>query len=379
MKKECPRLERINRIMYRVLHVVDSMGMGGIQAFIMNVYRTINKDEYQFDFLLNRHIENSYEKEIAELGGIIYFVPSRRKGILKNCRALNDFFMNHQGYIAIHMHESSLSYIEPLIQAKKNGCYTIIHSHSTGVNNSIIHRILHEINKKRIYKYANCCIACGELAREWMYGHTKVFDQSVIITNGIDIKKYTYDNEIREKYRKEFELEGKYVIGHVGRFSKVKNHDFLIDVFAEVLKIRNDAILMLVGDGTLRNKVDEKVNNLGLNENVLCLGARKDISNILQAIDVLVLPSFYEGFPVTVVEAEAAGVPVVMSDAITDEVMNKSNIIKLSLKESTSKWAEKICEHHNRAIDNSLLYEAGLDITETTKKLIQIYARNGGR
>lgn len=365
--------------MYRVLHVVDSMGMGGIQSFIMNVYRTINKDEYQFDFLLNRHVENSYEKEITELGGSIYFVPSRHKGILKNRIALNDFFMNHPEYTTIHMHESSLSYIEPLIQAKKNGRYAIIHSHSTGVNNSIIHRILHEINKKRIHKYADCCIACGGLAREWMYGHTKVFDQSIIITNGIDIKKYAYDNETREKYRKEFGLEGKYVIGHIGRFNRVKNHDFLIDIFSEVLKIRNEAVLMLVGDGDLRNEITEKVNNLGLNEKVLFLGARKDISSILQAIDVLVLPSFYEGFPVTVVEAEAAGVPVVMSDVITDEVMNKSNIIKSSLKASASKWAEKICEHHDRVIDNSSLYEVGLDITETTKKLIQIYAGNGGR
>ena len=365
--------------MNRVLHIVDSMGIGGIQSFIMNIYRTINKKEYQFDFLLNRHVDNSYEKEISELGGNLYFVPSRRNGILKNRKALNDFFMKHQDYVAIHMHESSLSYIEPLIQAKKYGCYTIIHSHSTGVNNSVIPRLLHEINKRRIHRFADCCIACGNLAKEWMYGSTKEFSRSIVIRNGIDIKKYTYNEAIRKKYRKEFGLEDKYLIGHIGRFNKVKNHNFLIDIFVEVLKIRKDAVLMLVGDGTLRNEIVEKVNSLGINENVIFLGERKDVSNLLQAIDVVVLPSFYEGFPVTVVEAEAAGVPVIMSDTITDEVMIKNNIVKLSLKQTAFRWAEKICEHHDRIINNSLLYEEGLDITETTNKLMRIYAGNGER
>lgn len=359
--------------MNRVLHIVDSMGMGGIQAFIMNVYRTINKEEYQFDFLLNRHIEDSYEKEISELGGNIYFVPSRRKGIIKNRKALNDFFMKQQDYVAVHMHESSLSYIEPLIQAKKHGYYTIIHSHSTSVNNSIVHKMLHEINKRRIHRFADCYIACGNLAKKWMYGSTKEFSKAIVIRNGIDIKKYTYDEVIRKKYRKEFGLEDKYLIGHIGRFNKVKNHNFLIDIFVEVLKIRGDAVLMLVGDGTLKDEIVEKVNSLGINKKVLFLGTRNDVSKLLQAIDIVVLPSFYEGFPLTVVEAEAAGVPVIMSDKITDEVAIKSNVIKLSLRQTAFKWAEKICEHHDRLINNLRLFEEGLDITETTNELVQIY------
>lgn len=363
--------------MIRVLQVVDHMGLGGIQAFIMNVYRNIDREKVQFDFLLHRQEGNTFREEINQLGGIIHYVPARNQGFLKNKRALGVFFKEHTEYKVVHQHESSLSYIEPLIAAKRNHVpIRIIHSHNTRMGNSMIHRILHLLNARRIHRIATHYLACGKLAGEWLYGNSKVKGKFTVVINGIKLSDFEYNEEVRNKIRKGLNLCKDTIFCHIGRFDAVKNHGFLIDVFNEIVKIEPNSKLVLVGNGILMDEVKDKVNALGLNDRVLFLGLRNDINQILQGADAVILPSLYEGFPVTAIEAQAAGLPFFMSDSVSKEALIKSNSYALSLNDTAKQWAEFIIPRVERQIDNGIMYEKGFDIQNTIESLYKIY-RNG--
>lgn len=360
--------------MIRVLQIVDHMGIGGIQAFIMNVYRNIDRDKYQFDFLLHRKDKNAYAQEIERLGGIIYYVPARNQGIIKNIRTLNAFFKRHREYKVVHQHESSLSYIEPLIVACNNNVpVRIIHSHSTRMGNNMIHRVLHYLNAKRIHKIATNYLACGELAGKWFYGESKVKDGFSVVINGIRLRDYEYDEIVRSQMRENLGIGKSVVYCHVGRFDEVKNHRFLIDVFKEIQVKEPSSMLVLVGQGILMDDIKKKVKDVNLDDKVIFLGFRKDINRILQAVDAVILPSIYEGFPVTAIEAQAAGLPFFMSDSISKEAIIKSNAYSISLEKSAKFWADFIIQRIKRLPDNSVMYKGGFDIGNTIKTLCDIY------
>jgi len=360
--------------MIRVLQIVDHMGLGGIQAFIMNVYRNIDHTQVQFDFLLHKSEGNTYQNEIESLGGILYFVPSRNQGILKNRKSLDKFFKQHSEYKIVHMHESSLSYIEPLVAAKNNNIpIRIIHSHSTRMGNNIIHRLLHIYHSWLIDKIATHYLACGELAGQWMYGHSKVKNNFQIVYNGINLKQFEYNICIRDAVRNELHLGDSKVFCHIGRFDAVKNHSFLLGIFNEIVKIHPNSKLILVGTGNLMNDIKEKAKMLNLSKQILFLGFRNDISRLVQATDALILPSFYEGFPVCAIEAQASGLPFVMSDNVSKEALIKSNSMALSLDLSPQEWAQNILNNLNRVPDNTMMYERGFDISKTIDILLTIY------
>lgn len=362
--------------MKRILQIVDSMGMGGIQAFIMNVYRSIDKEEFQFDFLLHHKLPNSYDEEIKKLGGKIYYLPSRKYGILKNKKALDVFFKEHDEYKVVHQHESSLTYIEPLIAAKNNGVpIRIIHAHSTKASGNKIHTLLHYINKRRINDIATHYFTCGKLAGEWMYNNTPCATKFQIVNNGINIEQFKYNESIRKEYRKLFGVENNFVIGNVGRFSNVKNHLFLIDVFNEYLKIDSDSKLVLVGSGELLDKIKSKALELGIQKKILFLGVRKDVASIVQMFDFVIIPSLYEGFPVTAVEAQASGVPCIISDSVTKDVVINKNVQMLSLNLGAKKWASSVINQKDRETDVSELLNCGFDINTTLVFLKQIYEK----
>lgn len=362
--------------MKRILQITDSMGMGGIQAFIMNVYRNIDREKYQFDFLLHQKMENGYDDEILKMGGNIYYIPSRHEGIIKNRKALEKFFSKHPEYTVVHQHESSLTYIEPLVIAKKyNVPVRIMHSHSTRASGSKIHTLLHKINIHRIKNVATNYFACGELAGKWMYNGSGVEKKVIIVNNGIDIKKYSFDETIRKKLRIELGLDKKFVIGNVGRFSEVKNHTFLIDVFNEFVKLYPDSELVLVGDGDLQQDMKNKVKKLSLSDKVQFLGIRRDVHTILMSFDYVVIPSLYEGFPVTAIEAQAIGVPCLISDSVTKDVVINNNVKMLSLRESADVWADQIYKNKKvqRNSNKEGLIKKGFDIATTTDYLLEIY------
>lgn len=360
--------------MIRILQIVDHMGLGGIQAFIMNVYRNIDRRELQFDFLVHKTEGNYFQKEIESLGGKMFYVPARSQGFLKNRRALDKFFKEHTEYKVVHQHESSLSYIEPLIAAKNNGVpVRVIHSHSTRMGESKIHKILHLFNAKYIHKIATHYLACGDMAGKWFYGTSRVKDNFTIVINGISLKDFEYNEELRKEVRKELDLNDDFTVCHIGRFDWVKNHTFLIDIFNEITKLNPNSKLVLVGQGVLIDDIMKKVRKLGLTDRVLFLGLRSDINKIVQAVDVVLLPSIYEGFPVTAIEAQASGLPLFMSDTIPKEAIIKENAYALSLKTSAEEWASIILENSTRCINNTKM--KSFDIGETIKVLSLIYGK----
>lgn len=363
--------------MIRVLQIVSSMDRGGLETFIMNLYRNIDRKKIQFDFLLHTEKECDYNSEIRGLGGKIYVIPARNKGIIKNRKALNLFFKEHPEYKIIHMHESSLSYIEPLSAAKRMSVpVRIMHSHSTGfAKGNKIHRLLHRIHKNNIDSIATNYFACSAEAGQWFFGGEN--SQVKFIKNGIESEMFIFNPYVRNEYRKQLGIDQKLVIGHVGRFVYPKNHLYLIDIFYEVSKMDENAVLLLVGDGVLKESVQKKIEDYHIRDKVIFLGVRDDISKIMQAMDIFVFPSIYEGLPVTLVEAQAAGLKCVVSNNITRQVILSDLIECIDLKKDPTFWAEEICKfvNYNRVNMHELIKINGFDIRNMAELLQQFYLK----
>ena len=228
---------------------------------------------------------------------------------------------------------------------------------------------------KKIPDYATELFACSKLAGDWMF-LGEYFD---ILYNAIDIKEYKYSPVIANKLRQEFHLENCIVVGHVGRFNPQKNHSFLIDIFSECVQRNSNTKLLLVGDGEGRQKIQDKVRDLGIQDKVIFTGIRSDVNELLQAMDVFVFPSLYEGLPVTMVEAQAAGLPCVISDHISKECIVTSGLVTgKSLNESPERWAECVLQqsYRNRESHIEEIRTAGYDISTAAKQLESFYLRS---
>ncbi len=361
--------------MIRVLHVVHKMGYGGIETLIMNIYRNIDRTKIQFDFATNTEEKGEYEEEIKKLGGKIYRLPKRRNHFLYYKKAWNQFFKEHQGeYTAIHMHVSSLTDIQPLASAKKYGVKNrFIHSHNT-FQKGTLHNILNRVHRVYIRKYATRLLACSTEAGKYCFGNKK-FE---VIKNGIDSKKYIYNVETRNKIRRMLNIpEEVLAFVHIGRFSEQKNHTFLIDIFKEIYNRNQDTRLFLVGDGGLKESIENKVKELQLQDKVIFLGIRDNVNEILQAMDAFIFPSLYEGLGIVAIEAQASGLKVFASDVIPKEVKITDLVTFYSLQESSESWAKKILNTINikqRENTQSQIIEEGYDIMETTNRLEQYYS-----
>ena len=366
--------------MIRILHVTAKMDRGGIETFIMNIYRNINREKFQFDFLLSSDKEDIYNDEIRSLGGKIFKIPGRNKGVIQNKKAVQKFFLLHPEYKIVHQHVSSLSYLDPLKIAKKNGVATrIIHSHNTKQGGSSLHKYVHYINKFFISSIASHYFACSHLAARWLYP-SSLYDTKKyrVIKNAIDTKEFVYNEELRTRMRKDMNIENKFVIGHIGRFMPQKNHDFLIDIFKKFNDKEKDSLLLLVGDGTLRKSIKEKVESLGLKDKVIFTGVRTDTSALLQTMDVFVMPSFHEGLPVTLIEAQAAGLPCVVSTEVTKEVQISQDIKWCGLNESLESWTTSILASKENVRKNveSDIFTAGYDTSNVVLELEKFYSDN---
>lgn len=360
--------------MIRVLHIVDSLDMGGIQTFLLNVYRNIDRSKIKFDFLLFREHKQVLEDEFINLGSNIYKLPNWRQGYIRNRKSLNAFFKEHKEYETVHYHAGTLAYIGPLRAACKAGVpVRIMHSHNTKAAGGPWNKYAHLYHKMRITKYATNYFACGDLAGKWMFGGTAVENNVKVINNGIKTADYAFNEEVRYRIRKELDVEDRFVIGHVGRFSIEKNHTFLIDIMDKIKGVVPNAVLLCAGDGVEKANVEEKVKKIGLENYVKFLGIRRDIPDLFQAFDIFVLPSLFEGFPVVLVEAEAAGLPCVISDSISKEVVIKDNVKMISLESPVDYWINEIKNNNKNIIDNHPLIEAGFDIKTTAGLLTDFY------
>lgn len=356
--------------MIRVLHVVTHMNRGGLETMIMNYYRNIDREEVQFDFLTHREYDGDYGEEIKALGGVIYHLPKLNPFSCKYRNALDHFFCEHPEYTLIHVHQDCLSSVILKI-AKQHGVRVrIAHSHSSSQDKGVKY-LVKLFYKHFIPKYATDLYACGKDAGDWMFNGAEYN----VLNNAIDTRQYVFCGKRRISMRRSLHVNpDELLVGHVGRFCYPKNHVFLIDIFNEIQKIL-PAKLVLIGTGELENEIKEKVKLLGLREKVIFTGLRSDVSDLLQAMDVFVFPSNYEGLPVTLVEAQASGLPCLISDKVPIECKITDLVQQISLSTGAEIWAKTAIEAAatERRDTYGEIKAAGFDIKENARWLQNKY------
>ena len=358
--------------MIRVLHVVTHMNRGGLETMLMNYYRHIDRTQIQFDFLTHREYDGDYGEEIKSLGGIIYHLPVMNPFSVNYLKSLDSFLKNHPEYQIIHVHQDCMSSVI-LKVAQKNGVKVrIAHSHNANQDRNIKYPIK-MFYKRSISKYATYLMACSKDAGDWMFGGAPF----TVLNNAIDAKKYVYDSSKSMKQREKLGInQGELLVGHVGRFSLQKNHQYLIDIFYQ-LQTRVPAKLILVGDkdGSLAKNIEEKVANLGIQDKVIFTGLRSDVEDLMQAMDVFVFPSLYEGLPVSVIEAQASGLPCIISDKVPIQCKVTKLVEQVKLTDDLNTWVDRIVSALNtERIDSyQIIKEARFDIEENAHWLQSFY------
>lgn len=355
----------------RVLQIVTTMNRGGLETMLMNYYRNIDRTKVQFDFLLHRSEKSDYEDEIKSLGGNIYRVSPLNPLSLSYRNELKHFFSQHKEYGIVHCHLDCMSSI-PLYYAKKVGISTrIAHSHNSNQDRNLKY-LLKLFYKRKIPKMATNLFACGEKAGKWMFYNNNF----KVVNNAIDTSKYIYDEYKRNVIKKGLNLDNNFVIGHVGRFNEQKNHNFIIDIFYELTKLNNNAHLLLIGEGDLKESIITKVKALNISEKVTFYGLCDHVNDILQAFDVFLFPSLYEGLPVTIIEAQASGLECFISNKVPKECILTKNIEILSLNDSAARWAKNINKYKNgykRSNTIKEIRDSGYDIKNNAKKFEEFY------
>ncbi len=331
----------------RVAHVIGKWIGGGVEAVIMNYYRNIDKSKIQFDFICDSDSTNIPYEEIKKLGGNVILVSPYQK-ILKYYKELKNIFKTGN-YKIVHSHINTLS-IFPLCAAKAAKVpIRIAHSHSTTNKKEWKRNLLKQILKHFSKVYATDYFCCSELAGRWLFGNRTYNKGKVyLLNNAIDLDEFEFNIELRKEKRKELNIaDDTLVIGHIGRFVKQKNHEFLIDIFNEVHKKIPNSVLLLAGQGPNQEMIKEKVKKLQLEDYVKFLGQVTNPTALYQAMDVFLLPSLYEGLPVVGVEAQAAGLLCILSSAMTKEtkVLESTNFIDLN--NSAEAWANKLLTAFN--------------------------------
>lgn len=360
----------------KVLYVVTSMNRGGIETMIMNHYRILNRESIKIDFLVHREERGAYDDEIEALGGVIYRLPPINIiPFTQYHKNVKQFFENHPEYEIVHAHINALSYFV-LKYAKSNGVEVrIAHSHIAATSKGI-KGIIKSYYKNKLRQECNYMFACGEKAGRYLFGN-KNFDENrvKVINNAIDSEKYQYNEDIREKARQELNIENKFVIGHIARLTLQKNQIFLLEIFKKVVEIKSDSILIIVGSGEEEKNIREKIYELNLEQHVKLMGIQSDTNYFYQAMDVYLLPSLYEGLPVTLIEAQASGLISIVSDTIDREVDITNSVRVLSLDDSAAYWAQEIVKHdkYNREKVSELIKEKKYDVFENVSMLETFY------
>ena len=364
----------------RVLQVGMTRNLGGIETYLIEQYRHLDKTKINYDFVnITGEYSICYEDEILASGGKIFKVVSRHKNpLLHYWQWFNILLQNKGVYDVIVLNTNSLEYVFPLVLGKVFGIpVRVIHSHNSGFENKqgLARRILVGMNKKLLAWSANLRFACSQFAGQWMFKDNPYH----VIYNAIDIHKYDADLAVRDEMRQALNLDTALTLLHVGRFSYQKNHSFLLDIFKEVHSIQPDSVLLLVGDTTEESEflteVKRKIKAYGLEHVVRLLGRRDDVNKIMQAADVLVMPSFFEGLTVVGIEAQACDLPLLLSDTVTKELGLLPSTQFISLDAGAKAWAEVIVnsKQHNRRSRYEELKAAGYDIgfeTERVEKLL---------
>lgn len=366
----------------RVLQIVGRMDRGGIETMIMNLYRNIDRNKVQFDFLAHYGREAVYNDEIRRMGGRIYEMPALKDDthvyywrLFSYIRALNHFFKEHKEYRVIHGHMTNTASIYMPIAKKHGVTCRIAHSHNAHGKAGLLGAVT-DILQRPIYKNATDWFACSKAAAYWFYPKEEVDAGKVtVLANAVDADKFRYSAAKRKEMRETLGVDGKIVIGCVARFRPEKNHMFLIDVLQEILKTEPNAVLMFAGEGPAEQDVKKHAMELGIEDKVLFLGMRTDIPDVLQAMDVFTLASLWEGLPVTGIEAQAAGLYCVVSDGVTDE-MNAIDMVQyIPLSEPKRVWADALLSAAQKKRQDTYekIKSSGYDIHTTAPWLQNFY------
>jgi len=362
----------------RILHIVGVMDQGGVETLLMNIYRNIDKSMIQFDFLTHSTQKGFFDDEIKLLGGKIYSVisPFSLKGIFQYKKQLTCFFTKHPEHTIVHSHMNTFSgMILNIIKSPKIKT-RIAHSHTTLAANKIktpLSILAKFFGQNAITHY----FSCSQDAAKWGFG--KYSDQAIIFKNAIELEKYQFSEASRKQYRNKLNLKNKYVVGHVGRFNEIKNHNFLINIHENLIKKEKDARLLLVGDGPLLSTIKKKVQNRGLHDSVIFLGNREDVDKLLCAIDIFVFPSINEGLGIVAIEAQTSGLNCLVSDTLPSEVKVTPLLKYLSLDSGSDHWALHIQKYKKIKKERDKFYlkikKQGYDIKEMSIWLQKFYLK----
>ncbi len=368
--------------MIRVLQYIGSLEQGGSQAMIMNLYRNIDRTKVQFDFVIHAGGITPLAEEAQSMGAVIYTCPAyRMKTSREYSKWWKNFFGEHPEYKIVHSHVRSTAAIVLEI-AKKSGCKTIAHSHSTS-SGSGFSAMVKNLFQYRIRYVADYFMGCSQVAGEWLFGKKIcASDRYFNVRNAIDAEKYIYDKVIADSIRKELGYtDDDFVIGHVGRFSAPKNHVFLLDVFNEVHKRDPKYKLLLVGDGELREEIEQKIKDYGLGNVVTLTGVRSDVNRLMMGMDLFLFPSLYEGLGIVMIEAQATGCPCIASDGVPKEAKISESVEYIELDEACEHWAEIILRKtkSERMDMYQTVLNAGYDIVGTTQWLQNFYTKIGAQ
>lgn len=350
------------------------MNTGGAETFLMKVYRCINRDEYQMDFLLNSK-ENFYGNEINAMGGRIFYAVPKSKDPIKSFLTIKNIVKKEKYDCVLRVGEHSLASLD-LLAAKMGKATRLAQRSSNDHSASKIGTVLHYLFNFMPRKIPNIKIAPSLNAARYTFGKKMCSKNEVnILNNGVDISRFSFSEKIRRDYRQKLQLKDKVVFGHVGRFSEQKNHSYLIKVFDEIVKKNPDARLLLIGNGELEDKIKQQINDVGISDKVILLGTRADVEKLFMAMDGIIFPSLYEGLPNVIVEAQATGLPCIISDTITDEVILTEDVFRYSIQLEPVIWADKALQMiNNSKRENAIgkIIENGYDIQETAGNFIKI-------
>lgn len=353
--------------MIKVLHIIGSLNIGGAENFVVNLYKNIDKTKVRFDFIVYEQPEgkNNYYDEVIKNGAQIYYVTGKEHGFIRNFIQIKNIVRKNNYNIVWRHNNNCIGGID-LIAAKLGGArYRILHSHSNrcGKGEEWLHYLLRPV--------VNCFVteryACSREAGNWMYGD-RTFQ---IIHNAIDIDKYKYNEEKRGTLRQAYHLTDAVVVGHVGRFHPVKNQKFLVEILKTMLRDNRHIRLVLVGGGKLEEEIKQYAIQLGVRENILFLGDRNDVADIMQMFDVFVLPSLFEGFGIAILEAQAEGIPCIAADSVPKETNITGHIKYMSLNKSVEEWAlliEKV-SRESRYNETIKIMQAGYDIKKVASTM----------
>lgn len=379
----------------RVLHVLGNTNLGGAESRIMDLYRHTDRNRVQFDFLVHSGEEGFYEKEIRELGGRIFRVPRFRiYNYFSYRKALKEFFQKHHEFALVQGHMTSTAAIYLPIAKKAGVKKTAAHARSAGVDKGLKGTMTRFLRRNLADK-ADYLFTCSELAGISVYGEKAVREgKTIFIPNAIDCAGFTFDPEKRKKMREELGLTDAIIIGHVGRFHYAKNHEYLLRVFAELCRMSAGAggstaetgadqkyHLILLGEGPLMEDTRKLAEELGVADRVHFLGNHKNIADYYQVMDYFVYPSRYEGMPGTIVEAQASGLPCLMSDTICREVIATELVETMSIEIEPKVWAEVLQRRMDALVPKQVNREkyaakmaaAGFDVQAQAERMMRFY------